>query len=443
MVVDTLRADHVGIYGNPRQPTPNIDALAREGHWFTRAYAQSGWTLPSMTSLLTGLYPHVHRVGRAPFNESAFGRLEHSRVTMAEALKAKGYSTGGFVNNTFMAPEFGLDQGFDTYDYQGATNDQHRTAEDTMVAANAWLSQHKGPVFLLVHVMEPHMDYAPPQATRGTYTGDGVPLVPLPFASPMQIEEKDAGGIPAPAVVEYIRQLYDEEILATDQALSSLFDVLRSRGNWDNTLVVVTSDHGEEFWDHGGFEHGHSLLGFLTRIPLIMAGGLAEQRAPVKSVVQHVDVFHTLLLAAGVGLPPETSGVDLRDTKAIPEQMALSENTLYGPPRLSMVDRDYRLEMNLEEMGGAVYRVLPDGRERRVGGAAQQEQGLRLEGGIRAVRGGLMPVDTVTGPSVPSVEAFQQLKALGYIEGGPEPTDPADPEESETSLPGVANPPGG
>jgi arylsulfatase A-like enzyme len=437
VVIDTLRADHVGIYGHSRDTTPAIDALAREGTVFSRAYAQSGWTLTSVTSLLTGLYPHVHRVGRAPFDDSTFGRLDPARTTLAEALKAKGYATAGFANNTFMAPEFGLDQGFDVYDYQGATNDNHRTASETVDRANAWLATQSEPVFLMVHVMEPHMDYAPPAATRGRFTGDGETLVPVPFASPKQIALKDARGIPTPLVRDYILKLYDEEILAADSALSRLFDAVRARGNWSNTLIVVTSDHGEEFWDQGGFEHGHSLLGFLTRVPLVFGGGLAPHPPPVRSIVQHVDVFRTLMDMAGAPPPPDSVGVDLRATERIPEQMALSENTLYGPPRLSIVDANWRLELNLEEMAGAVYEVRPDGKEVRVGGTAQQTHGARLEEAIRALRGGLMPVDTVQGPSVPSVEAFRQLKALGYIDEGPDPTIPSDPAEAAIESPTV------
>jgi arylsulfatase A-like enzyme len=435
VVVDTLRADHVGIDGHSRDTTPAIDALAREGHWYSRAYAQSGWTLTSMTSLLTGLYPHVHRVGRSPFDVNAFGRLETSRVTLAEAIGPAGYATAAFVNNTFMAPEFGLNQGFDVYDYEGATNDQHRSTAQTVALANTWIAAQTAPLFVLVHAMEPHMDYDPPPSTRGRFTGDGEPLVPIPFASPSQIALKDEHGRPTRPVVDYIEQLYDEEVLATDQALSVLFDTLRARDNWANTLVIVTSDHGEEFWEYGGFEHGHSLLGVLTRVPLVFGGGLARHQDVVTSVVQHVDVFRTLIALAGVSPPAETVGLNLRSKEPLPAQTAMSENTLYGPPRLSITDGQYRLELNLSEMGGQVYRVLPDGMERAVGGEEQREQGQRLEAALRTLRGGLLPVDTVSGPNVPSVEAFRQLKALGYVEGGPDPTGLEDPLESPSVPP--------
>ena len=127
IVIDTLRADRLGIYGHDRPTSPNIDALARNGTWFRRAYAQSGWTLASMTSLLTGQLPHQHRVCRDAVQTDRFGSLPEPETTLAESLTSAGYRCGAVVNNTFLAPGFGLNQGFDWYDYQGATNEQIRS----------------------------------------------------------------------------------------------------------------------------------------------------------------------------------------------------------------------------------------------------------------------------------------------------------------------------
>ena len=181
VVIDTLRADHLGCYGHERPTSPNLDAMAGAGLRFARAYAHSGWTLASFTSLFTGLLPHQHRVGRAAADVSQFGRLAPEVVTLAEAVGAAGYTTAAVMNNTFLAPEFGLNQGFgDNYLWHGATNDAHRSADETVTMALDWLGQQQAPAFLVIHMMEPHLDYAPPADIRGTFT----PIVP-PFHVPL------------------------------------------------------------------------------------------------------------------------------------------------------------------------------------------------------------------------------------------------------------------
>ena len=157
VVIDTLRADRLAIHGGKNSPLPTVDEIAREGVWFSRAFAQSGWTLPSFVSLWTGLYPHQHRVGRNPFDKDRFGSLPNSTTTLAESLQRKGYSTGAVINNTFLAPAFGLSQGFDHYDYQGADNSLLRSAQDTTDAALTWLETQQKESFLVVHYMEAHM----------------------------------------------------------------------------------------------------------------------------------------------------------------------------------------------------------------------------------------------------------------------------------------------
>ena len=119
IVVDTLRADRVGVYGNTiNDTTPNVDALSRSGMMFWQSYAQSGWTLPSFASLFTGLYPFEHRVVRSPDSEDIFGKLSTKIPTMASLFKQNGYQTAAVVNNTFLAPQFGLDSGFSEYFYE-------------------------------------------------------------------------------------------------------------------------------------------------------------------------------------------------------------------------------------------------------------------------------------------------------------------------------------
>ena len=246
VVIDTTRADHLGVYGHSRPTSPHMDELAKAGTWYARAYAQSGWTLPSFTSLLSGAYPHMHRVGRAPFDASSFGRLGPEATTLPEVLTAQGYATAAWMNNTFLAPEFGLSQGFSNYDYQGSTNSDNRSGTETVDGALAWITAQTQPTFTLVHLMEPHMDYAPPPSTAGRFTSDRQMQISVPYTLSEQIGGRGSAEIPSAEIQEDIRRVYDEEILAADLAVGRLVDGLKAAGRWDNTTLVITSDHGEE-----------------------------------------------------------------------------------------------------------------------------------------------------------------------------------------------------
>ena len=169
VVIDTLRADHLSLYGHGRATSPNIDALAQGGTWWHRAYAGSGWTLASFATLLTGQHPFQHRVGRDPANPAKFGRLGEDVTTLPEILGAHGYTSAAFMNNAFLAGEFGLQQGFDRYDWRPSTNQLHRSADEAVADALAWKAEQVGPSFTMIHFMEPHMDYRAPDDVRGTF----------------------------------------------------------------------------------------------------------------------------------------------------------------------------------------------------------------------------------------------------------------------------------
>ena len=431
VAVDTLRADHLGAYGYPRPTSPNIDALAAKGTRFHRAYAQSGWTLTSFTSLMTGLYPHQHRVGRDPYDVSKFGRLPDEVTTLAEVLKARGYRTKAIVSNTFVAPEFKLNQGFDTYDFKGATNDQHRLAPEAVAEALEWLSSSEEPAFLWLHLMEPHLDYMPPetqqgQPVKGTFwTGEVPPAFVERDGIVMNFPPRPDPVTPAAeAALDYVVARYDEEILATDIALGTFFAGLESRPRWDRTHVVFTSDHGEEFWDHGGFEHGHTLYGELTRVPLIAVGPGVEAGGVVTTVVEHVDLFQGLVALAGGERPAGSSGEDLyaiaRERPDERGRASLSGNCLYGPPRISLVNDTHRLVLDQHRQAAEAWVVAADGSELlRLEGEAQRQVALPMLAELERRRGTLDPLESVAGPQVPGSETFSQLAALGYLDDLP------------------------
>lgn len=435
VVIDTLRADHLSTYGYDRATSPNLDRLAARGTVFSRAYAQSGWTLASMATLMTGLYPHQHRVARDGCQPDAYGKLDADRRTLAEGLVERGYRAGAWVNNTFMAPVFGLGQGFTPYDYSGATNDTHRSAMDTVAAGLTWLDTPKTPSqpsFLVLHFMEPHLDYSPPAAQRGTFA-KGPPagrLATLPFGA-----FQTGQATPTDDEKAYMMALYDEEVLAADAALGALMDGLESRGALDNTIVVVTADHGEEFWDHGGFEHGHALWSALTRVPLVIAGPDLPQGKHSNVLVEHVDLVRGLANQAGAQLDPEAVGVDIFEVATGPDvgRAAMSDNCLYGPSCVSITDGRVRflLRHHLSMDPAAptdlskarvrpvaeVWAMSPDGMETTILPKPEAEKlAPGLARMLEARRGTLAPLMARDGAAVPDHATFQMLRELGYVD---------------------------
>ena len=429
VIVDTLRADHLGAMGHSRPTSPNLDALAARGAIFTRAYSQSGWTLASVSSLLTGLLPHEHLAVRDSVERDRYGLLSEETVTLAEALKAAGYATGAVVNNAFLAPVFQLDQGFDTYDWQGAWPDHHRGADATVSAGLAWLEAQQTPAFLMLHFMEPHMSYAPPDDLRGTFSPrEGGPL-PFPFVPSSEEAGRWMSGAyqPPDAVKTWMDQLYDEEILAVDRAVGALVRGLDGRARAKQTALIVTADHGEEHWDHGGFEHGSTLYGEVTRVPLIAAGAVPV-KGPVSAVVQHLDLFQGLLALAGAPSPAGSRGANLwtLGQPGAPERAALSEGVLYGEDIVSIVDSRARLVLNLETGLAEAWAVDAQGGEReRVPAQEREAVGARLLPMLQRLRADPSPLRVASSTLLEDKEAFEQLRALGYLdEGGAPRGDP-------------------
>jgi arylsulfatase A-like enzyme len=419
VVVDTLRADHLSLYGYARKTTPNLDRLAAQGLWFRRAYSQSGWTLPSFSSILTGLLPHQHRVGRDPEDPSRFGRLPDEVQTLAERLAGAGYNTGAVINNTFLAPEFGLKQGFQSYDWQGADTGDARSATDTVARGLAWLDQQRGPTFLLLHFMEPHLSYDPGPFAGAFVSAENPPVtVPFRVRGDTMTRWQTRKETPPIEVQAYVQGLYDEEILRVDQSLGELVDGLVARGRLDHTLLAFTADHGEEFWDHGGFEHGHSVFGELTHIPLVLLGAVPF-RGEVDAVVQHIDLARTLVDASRGAQTEGLAGIDLFGIAAgsadVAGRLAISENCLYGPPCLSAVSANHRVVVNQATHRALVLTVNAQGGDGPPEPDSEQIETSMLRV-VAVVRGSLEPAIIQPGPAILSSDQFQQLKALGYLE---------------------------
>lgn len=419
-VVDTLRADHLPIYGYGRDTSPNLSELAERGLVFDRAYSHSGWTLPAMGSLLTGLYPSEHGLVRDPEGVGLFGGLESDVSTLASLLEDRGYRTAAFVNNVFLSPDFGFDRGFDFYDWKGASASEIRSAQDTVAAALAWLESAKTPAFVLIHVMEPHLPYDPPPAARGRFAPlENLP-VPVPFYARRHFGLLSSPE-PAPPQLAAIQSLYDEEILATDLALGRLAQEFFARRPDAPGWLWITADHGEEFWDHGAFEHGHQLFGELIRVPLVAVGPVTRPRR-IGAPVQHADVFRTLVELGGGSAPSGTHGATLLDDPLDPatfvdQRPILSEDCLYGPPRVVLTSGRQRLLVNLLDREPALYLLDENGQSDREALASEARASQTdLIRRLVDLRGSLDATPIVRSAARMDLENIRALRSLGYIQ---------------------------
>jgi arylsulfatase A-like enzyme len=321
--IDSVRADHLGCYGYARATSPRIDRLSREGTLFAQAVSTSSWTLPAHMSLLTGLLPEAHGAQRP-----ASG-LDSARTPLAAILGEAGFRTAAFVSSPFLDERYGFSRGFETYrnfwggadsaqgtasdapglqDYEASHHD--RTGPDVVAAAAAWARAHRrAPFFLFVHLWEPHFDYIPPPPFDTLFV-DRARHAPIPMDG-FFTNDAIGPGMP-PEALGYVVSQYDGEIAYADHLVGALLDTLDALGLADETLVLLTSDHGDEFFEHGGKGHYRTLYDEVIRVPLVARGpGVARRPEAVASQVSLIDVAPTVLGALGIPRHPEMMGEDL------------------------------------------------------------------------------------------------------------------------------------
>lgn len=313
--IDSLRADHLGAYGYPKPTSPFIDRLAREGVRFDTAISSTSWTLPAHAALFTGLVDSAHGA-RTPKS-----RLAEDYETLAERLGADGYETLGLYSGPFLHPDFGLSQGFDRYvdctsfgvsdrDPRKSHGASHRDITNPVLLArakDAIEELNHEPYFLFVHMWDVHYDLIAPKRYQAMfdegYSGDfdGRDFRHAPGFAP-GMDEADFAHVLA---------LYDAEIRYTDDTLAGIIGYLEAAGKLDNTAIVVVSDHGDEFLDHGDKGHRHTLYQEVIRIPLIvwMPGTISP--GSIATPVSIVDVMPTLLELAGAQPRTEIMGRSL------------------------------------------------------------------------------------------------------------------------------------
>jgi arylsulfatase len=413
VVVDTLRADHLGSYGYARPTTPQLDAWVARGRRYERCLATSPWTLPSFVSILTGRLPS--RV--VDLEARGLSGLDLATPLLSELLAAEGFSTGAIMNNAFLTPQLGFQRGFGDYDWKAGSNLKIRRADAVVDRALAWLDDHEDePLLLVVHLFDPHMAYDAPEPVRGRFTGGSEPSSNFEAHDVKFLREHSAE---LPEVDRrYMAAAYDEEIAFVDGQLARLLSGLEERGLLDRGIALLTSDHGEELFEHDGFEHGHALWHSLLHVPLVLWGDSVTPGTD-DTPVSLADLTPTLLGALEIQAPDALDGRSIwpsaRGDEMTTEPL-FAEGILYGPQARTIVRWPYKLVSHLASGEVLLFDLESDPGERRDLSKTDPERVASLSRDLdaRLGQGARGPGDAA--PIDLDAATREKLRSLGYIE---------------------------
>jgi len=413
--LDTLREDHLGCYGYERPTSTRLDSLAAEGSLFDNCAATSPRTLPSHASMFTGLYPSRHGLQSYPHPNGEHRMLPETCTTLAQVLKMRGFKTAAIVNSRWVSREFGLDRGFDHFEYVQERGDQEEPSDVTDKSL-AWLSTvGEKRFFLFLHWYDLHSDYASlPEFERdfvGPYGGraDG---------TTDQLRNVNRGREPPfdDRDIKHLKDLCDASICQLDQKIGRVIDHVESLGLLDKTLIIVTSDHGEGFLEHGHLLHGKWHHQEVIHVPLIVRGPGIPSNRRIKHVVSLVDIMPTVLAALAIEPPSLTDGVDLcptlQDRTPNPPHLAVFTSADHWNSAVTARDAQHKLYYNRWTHNTKVYDLIED------------------PGELRAIEGTPTPAITALNDLVSqfiqteapdaasgrmTTQSIEQLKSLGYV----------------------------
>ena len=438
IVIDTLRADYLGVYGFDGPTSPNLDQLAKDSVVFERCSSQAPWTTPSMSSMFTSLYPEAHGVRLGPDDPRSLDgwrrrwsrAIPDSTTTLAECLRDRGYRTAAFVANPWLVKGLGFEQGFSIFDESAVERDD-RNATMLLHSGLQWLRSAKStgdPTFLYLHLMDVHGPYSAPNFDF-TQVQNSPGLGPARTLPPtgLQHMEKYLLGPPWAKGQDRLqlrvwRGRYAAGVHAADRRLGTFTQALREENLWDEQLVIVTSDHGEELFEHEGWDHGFNLFEHQLHVPLmIRLPGSRQAGRRVSEPVRLVDLMPTLTNLAGAEDPPGMVGLDLlplaessEDTQT--KRAVFATSVKDRPGDTSIFDGRYKLISDLSKRQLRLYDLVVDPGERTdIAGkqpaiVARLSQALGRE--ISRVTSGASSDGRVG--EIPK-EQLDRLRALGYL----------------------------
>jgi len=411
--VDTLRADHLGAYGYGRATSPHFDRLAGQGVQFMRAFSPTSWTLPGHASMLTGRNPLHHGAvtWKSPIDEDV--------PLLAEILSAQGFRTLGVVNGTFVKPGYGFDRGMQSYE----VHESQQSVAHQEAVLKALDAGGPEPFFYFLHYMRVHAPYRPPDGGNPflrPYEGE---ITSEPEALVARWKARGEEGPVVDATErEYLVDLYDGAILAMDGLLAQVLGRL-DRPEFANTYVILTSDHGEEFMEHGFLWHSVSLFDEVLNVPLMIRGPGIPAGLRIDATAGLIDIVPTALDLLGLDVPEGLDGRSLRETwasGAAPERTLLLRTNFPtgGGVRLGARTSTEKLILYPEDDRVEFYRLTSDPNEHTPMPPDENAEGLkrRLEETLEAGKGDGVRL---------SAEEVEQLRALGYL-------DLSAPEEAQS-----------
>jgi arylsulfatase A-like enzyme len=443
VTIDSLRADHVGHLGYERDTTPNIDALANEGTYCTNAFAHACSTRPSFPSILSSVYARMY---------GGYEQISEEQTLVSEALSDAGYRTGGFHSNLYLSADFGYDRGYDTFydsktdpsptaklrqavkdrldddglayrtlarafevaERQAGTNigSAYVSAEEITDRAVKWVDGRNDPTFLWVHYMDVHHPYVPPERHQRAFREEPISERDAIKLRRKMIEEPEAV---TDEELSKLIDLYDAEIRYSDAEIGRLVDSFRERRGDDST-VLVTSDHGEEFTEHGRFSHYATFHDEVTHVPLVVAphdAGCCEE------LVGLLDVSPTVADAAGVEQPETWRGESLikaTEADSWPREYILGdwENTDTDEERAYV--RGKRWKLIDSGSGTALYDLDEDPEETTDVRADNPDTAAELEAVIADHRETVEETRVDIGDVEMEEQVKERLRDLGYQE---------------------------
>jgi arylsulfatase A-like enzyme len=451
VVVDTERADFTSPYGADPELTPTLSRLAQEGILFTNAFAPGPWTVPSMFSLMTGVYPSEHGITRGVVRDAQNldfqPVLSPSATTIAEHLKSAGYRTFAVNTNLHMSPQSGMPQGFDRY--VGDTFHKLPFPNDQVRLLTGEIKAEDSPFFLWVHYFDPHYPYRQRQPHFDRWNPGGIrtyeevaslvdwktlgldPTVLFRLSGAksgdrMRWFDYFNSQLPKPGpsterrILDFWTASYKSEIAATDRAIARMITQLAPD---PNTIIVYVSDHGEEFFEHGQLTHTLDLMHLyqqLVHVPFVVRLPHGEHAGRVVTEpVSLVDVLPTLLSLIGQPAPEKTSGVSLLPLmrgESLPKRPLYSEVTLGDETARAIVEFPWKLIHKFKAGTSELYNLETDPGEQTNLAETRADIKAPLEQRLLQWAKDTKPLWSEEKPAELSPEAIEQLRAMGYMD---------------------------